>query len=78
MNGEQLYLHGFNNAYLLAQHEPALLSKLVSCLTATNDYFQGFFSGKAQYEMEQTKTQLANLQQIRNRAQERGQERERE
>ena len=65
------YVKGFNNGYLLAKHEPALLSEISRTLKSSNEYIEGIFSGKEQYEIEQTRTQQTELEQIRATAKER-------
>lgn len=54
---------GFNQGYLLAEYEPALLDKLISGLDNNNEYRQALMDGKKQYEkdkflssMKQTKS----------------------
>ncbi len=70
------YRQGFNNAFLLAEYEPDLLKDIIPSLNESNDYFDGFFSGKAQWEQEHDKsltqqtTELEELDQIRNEANE--------
>lgn len=59
------YVKGFNDSYLLAAHEPSLLADIIPGLNPTNDFFSGFFAGKAQWEREQEKAQVNELAQIR-------------
>lgn len=61
----QEYVRGFNNAYLLAEHEPRLLSDITRSVNPSNDYFEGFFSGKAEWEIEQSKDQLNEIEELR-------------
>ena len=62
----QEYVRGFNSAYLLAEHEPQLLSDMARSLNPSNDFFEGFFSGKAEWELEQSKsTELNEIDQLR-------------
>ena len=67
MSTEKQYIKGFNNGYLLAKHEPALLSKIMTGLAPANDYLEGIFEGKDQYEREATKSKLDELQELRNK-----------
>lgn len=74
---EQRYIQGFNHGYLLTKHLPDLVTKLVKQIKeTTNDYLSGFFSGKEEYELENSREQLRQLKNIRNKSLERGQERE--
>ena len=78
MDTEKQYQTGFNNGYLLAKHEPELLTEISKNLSPSNDYIEGIFSGKEQYEIEQTRTQETELEQIRARTKERDRGLERE
>jgi len=64
------YLKGFNNAYLLAQHQPKLLDSLLTT-TVENEYLNGMYDGKRTYEQEQQKnqsrTRLQQLDQLHSR-----------
>jgi hypothetical protein len=71
MDSEKRYIQGFNSGYLLAKHEPTLLSKIITGLTPANDYLEGLFEGKQQLELENTKRQLNELQQLRNQSKDR-------
>ncbi|MCK9404391.1 MAG: hypothetical protein M0Q26_13455 [Chitinophagaceae bacterium] len=62
-NGE--YVRGFNHAYLLAEHEPQLLSDITRSVNPSNEYFEGFFSGKAEWELEQSKSEFNEIEQLR-------------
>ena len=58
---------GFNHGYLFAKYTPSLLAKIVKRLTPSNDYFQGFFSGSKEYEIERSKSHLDDLTQLRSK-----------
>lgn len=45
----QQFTTGFNNGYLIAKHEPILLSKIEGSLTQANSYLEGFSAGKEQF-----------------------------
>jgi len=77
-HNEQQFIKGFNNGYVLAKHEPDLLSKIVQNISSTNDYLTGFFSGKEEYEIEYSHTQLQDLKRIRSQSRDRGYDLERE
>ena len=65
---EQEYIHGFNHGYLLTKHEPKLVGQLTQTLQPISNYLEGFFSGKEEYEIELSKTQLNELDQLRNQS----------
>lgn len=56
------YVDGFNTGYLLKKYEFSLLDKLLKNPLKINDFFQGFFDGSVEYELEK---QIADLNQIR-------------
>jgi hypothetical protein len=60
------YIRGFNSGYLLAKHIPALLAKIVKNVRPTNDFSEGLFSGKEEYELEHSRTTLEDLKRLRN------------
>ena len=66
--GEQIFLKGFNSGYLLAKHEPDLLSKVAKTLEPKNDYLDGFLSGKEEYELELQNAQLNELGNLRDKS----------
>lgn len=49
---ETLFIAGFNNGYLMAQYEPALIKKISAVNDNTNDYLRGLIFGKEEYRME--------------------------
>ena len=66
---EQQYIRGFNHGYLLTKHLPDLVAKLVKQIKETSsDYLSGFFSGKEEYELEWSRTQIDELRRLRNPA----------
>ena len=77
-NQEKLYIKGFNSGYLLAKYMPVLLTKIVKNVSPTNDFVEGLFSGKQEYELEYSRTQLDELNLLRNKSEnrEKGFERE--
>ena len=75
---EKQFITGFNNGYLLAKFLPELLIRLVKNLTPTNEYFQGFFSGSKEFEMENSKRQLDDLRRIRTQTKRLGRDFEKE
>jgi hypothetical protein len=77
MSTEEKYIKGFNNGYLLAKHEPILLKNIITSLQPTTDYLKGIFFGKEEYELEKSKNQLKEIQNIRRRGKDREQDLER-
>lgn len=79
MNSQQMqYTRGFNSGYLLAKHIPALLAKIVKNIRPTNDFIEGLFSGKEEYELEHSRTQADELKRLRNKSQDRDKGHERD
>ncbi|MBX7109642.1 MAG: hypothetical protein K1X61_13400 [Chitinophagales bacterium] len=71
MSDEKKFIKGFNHGYILTKYLPSLVSNLIGSLKSTNEYFSGFFAGKQEYEMEKAKNELEVLGQIRDRAEDR-------
>lgn len=78
MDTEKQYIQGFNNGYTLAKYEPDLMTKIIKNIHPTNDYLDGLFSGKVEYELEHTRTQLDDLKRVRNESQNRENDLERD
>jgi len=64
------YVWGFNSAYLLSEHEPQLLSDMARGMNPSNDFTEGFFAGKSEWEIEQSKDQLNEIDQLREQPEE--------
>lgn len=75
---EAIYIRGFNQGYLLARYEPSLLAMVVKNVSPAGDYLQGFFSGKEEYELEQSQTRLDELSRLREETKDRDHDLERE
>lgn len=69
MNTEKQYIQAFNNGYILAQYEPDFSNILTRGLTPTNNYLQGFLGGLKQLELENSKNQMHELQELRYQSQ---------
>lgn len=71
------FTQGFNDASILADYAPELLYDMSPVNNLQNDYFDGFFSGKAHClsEKDQEK-QIEELQSIRSAAKSKDNERE--
>lgn len=72
------FSRGFNNSYLIAEHEPELLADIIPSVNLATDYFRGFFSGKEQWDRDCEQRQLHELSQMRKQSLDRNQETERE
>lgn len=72
------FTQGFNDASILADYAPELLNDISPVHNLQNDYFGGFFSGKAHClaEKDQEK-QIDELQSIRSASKSKDNERER-
>ena len=75
---EELYIKGFNRGYTITKYLPDLSAPILNNIDSTNDFIEGFSSGKKEYEQEKTRTQLDELKQIRNQSQERNKDLERD
>lgn len=71
---KEKYLKGFNHAYLLKQHKPQLIENILKT-TSENDYIQGLKDGKHIYEQQKTKSRFQELDDLKNRDQDRELER---
>ena len=66
MNTEKQYIQAFNNGYILAQHEPAFLKIIAQNLSRLQFFIcKVSLQGKNQLELEISKNQLLELQQLR-------------
>lgn len=74
MDAEQQYIKGFNSGYLLAEHAPDLVQKLVPTLQPVNDYADGLLAGNEQFNLDKERIQLGELAQLRNKSQDKNRE----
>ncbi|MBK8954971.1 MAG: hypothetical protein AB7O73_12865 [Bacteroidia bacterium] len=63
---EKLFIKGFNDGYILANHEPKLLDAILHNISPTNSYINGLSSGQKEFELETNVHDLAKLRQSRN------------
>lgn len=75
---EQQYIKGFNNGYTLSKYKPDLINKLMQNLHPSNDYLEGLFSGREEFELETSRDQLQELHRLRNESRDRDHNLERE
>lgn len=68
MDEQENFIKGFNNGYILSKYEPALLSQLIHTLQPSNNYLEGFFSGKEEFELENSTKELDDLHRLRNKS----------
>ncbi len=68
---EQLYIKGFNRGYTMTKYLPDLSASILNNIGSTNDFIEGFSFGKKEYEHEQARNQLDELNQIRGCSEER-------
>lgn len=52
------YQKGFNGGYILAEHEPELLSKLTKSDNANNELFKGIKAGGKEYFKEKFRDEM--------------------
>ncbi|MBK6545809.1 MAG: hypothetical protein IPG12_11130 [Saprospiraceae bacterium] len=64
---EKQFIAGFNNGYLLAQHEPKMLTDLLINIQPINSFISGLTFGQKEFELEQDNIQLNKLRQVRDR-----------
>lgn len=60
---DEKYLKGFNHAYLLAINDPELLQQILNT-DSLNDYIQGLYDGKLEYEQNRIKTRTQELNKL--------------
>lgn len=77
-NQQMQYIRGFNSGYLLAKYIPTLLAKIVKNVRPTNDFTEGLFSGKEEYELEHSRTQAEEISQLRKKSRDRDKGHERD
>ena len=65
MNTEKQYIEAFNYGYILQQYELGLLNTISQNILSENNYLRGFFAGKNQFELENNKRNLFELEQLR-------------
>lgn len=51
-------IKGFNNGYILAEHEPELLDQVLKSENTSNDYMKAMAAGKKQYQKEMIVEQI--------------------
>ncbi len=58
---EKQFIKGFNDGYLVAEHEPELAKQLVKHPNDHNEYFKGVVSGKQEFDMEKVRERLKGV-----------------
>lgn len=54
----KLYKKGFNNGYVLSEHEPELLKQIMDVKADNNEYLQAIKEGSRQQQKEQLVEQM--------------------
>lgn len=62
---EKQFITGFNTGYLLAEYEPQILTELLKRIQPINSYISGVSFGQKEFELDQTKTHLNQVDRIR-------------
>ena len=62
---EKQFIAGFNSGYILAEHEPNMLSILLKNVQPVNSYISGMTNGQKMYEQDYSKANLIELDNIR-------------
>jgi hypothetical protein len=62
---ETQFIAGFNVGYLLAEFEPQILNTVLKKIQPINSYLTGISFGRKEFELEQSKSQLNELEKIR-------------
>lgn len=68
---EQHYIKGFNDGYTIAKYNFDLITKIIQNLQPIDEYLEGFFSGKEEFEIEHSLVQLKELNRLRNQSKDR-------
>ena len=63
-HNEKQYIAGFNNGYILANHEPLTLSSVVKGLQSDNSYIKGLLQGQLEFEKVQSRYRLNELSRL--------------
>jgi len=75
MEKEKKYITGFNTGYFLSKYELGLVNKFLQNLPLSGDFFQGFFAGRREVELENMREQHNHLRCLRNSGKEISRER---
>lgn len=62
---EKQFITGFNSGYVLAKHEPVMLSTVIKGLQSDNSYIQGLMLGQKEFEQEQSISRLNDIYKLR-------------
>ena len=67
-HNEKQYIAGFNNGYILANHEPLTLSSVVKGLQSDNSHIKGLPQGQLDIEKVQSRYRLNELSRLRDKS----------
>jgi hypothetical protein len=62
--GTEKYIKGFNDGYLLKQHKPELIEKLLGT-PSTNEYTRGLRDGERTYEQQKVKSRTQEIKDLK-------------
>ncbi|MBK7358990.1 MAG: hypothetical protein IPI45_07220 [Saprospiraceae bacterium] len=62
---EKQFITGFNSGYLLAKHEPKMLTDMLKNIQPSNSFVSGMSWGQKEFELEQSKSQMNELEKLR-------------
>ncbi len=65
---EKQFITGFNAGYLLAEYEPQILTALLNNMQPVNSYISGLSFGQKEYELDQTRDDLSELNMLRQKS----------
>ena len=65
---EKQFINGFNSGYLLAKHEPMLLTSLLKNINPMNSYISGMTYGQKEYEQEVGLNEISKLRERNSRS----------
>jgi len=66
-NVTEKYMKGFNDGYLLKQHNPQLIENILTS-TSNNDYLQGLKDGKTTHEQQRIISRSQELKGLKERS----------
>jgi len=75
---EAQYIKGFNRGYTITKYLPDLSESILKNIGTTNDFIEGFSSGKNEFEQEKSRTELDELSKIRSGSVDRNKELDRD
>lgn len=62
---DKQFIAGFNSGYLLAEYEPDIITSILKDVQPTMSYISGMSFGQREYDLEQSKSQLNEVEKLR-------------